>query len=80
MSYVIWDGSNCVMFSSKRARQAWDYVMNHKSIPEEWHGWVDSVTAGNHVAVINQFDTVLPYDNSPPYLQPSLREQPNANT
>lgn len=70
MSFIVWDGSYCVTFNSTQANKAWDYVQNHRSMSENFDGWIDSVTANNHVAVINQFDTRLPYKNAPRYMQP----------
>ena len=70
MSFVIWNGIDCKIFSSKKAGEAWSYVMDNKSISEEWDGWVNSKVSTNHVAVINQFDTRMPYADAPSYLQP----------
>lgn len=69
MSYIIWDGADCVIFSSKRRNEAFDYVWNNKSISLVFDDWIQSVTTGNQIAIINQFDTKMPYTNAPRYLQ-----------
>jgi hypothetical protein len=70
MSYIIWDRDKCVIFKSKQELKARDYVHDNKSMSEWWDGWVNSATAPNHVAVINQYDTKMPYEDAPDYLKP----------
>lgn len=72
MSYVIWDRGDCIIFSSKRPRAAWEYIYDAKERDPNinFKGWQPSLSGNNFIALLSNYDTVYQHDKTPNYLLP----------
>lgn len=75
MSYIVWDNGECLSF--RTAEEAWKYItpVLRTNPMIKFAGFGRTVTnITNRVAVLRNYDTLNPWKDAPPYMQP--KEQP----
>jgi len=72
MSYIVWDNGEPRSF--RTAKAAWGYIMPvlRENPVLKFMGFRDTkVNAiNNKVGILRDFDTIKPWVNAPPYMQP----------
>lgn len=77
MAWIVWDNTDCKIF--RTAKSAWAYLTpilkDNPLVADSFRGFGKTVTnINNHVGVLRNYDTVKPWSDAPPYLQPEEGE------